>query len=155
MTPWTVAHQAPLSTAVSWNLVKFISIESVVLSKHLTLCPPLLLLPSVFLSIKVFSSKLALPIRWPKYCSFSFSISPSNEFSGLIHFGLTGLISLQPKGLSRVFYSTTIRKHQFFITQPSLWVHFSHLYITTGITIALIINKNHQQMLPVLTLPSW
>ena len=126
MTPWTVAHQAPLSTTVSWNLVKFISIESVMLSNHLILCPPLLLLPSIFLSIRIFSNKLAFPIRWPKYCSFSFSISPSNEFSGLIPFGLTGLISLQPKGLSRVFYSTPIWKHQFFVFQPSLW-SISHI----------------------------
>ena len=110
----------------SWNLVKFISIESVMLSNHLILCPPLLLLPSIFLSIRIFSNKLAFPIRWPKYCSFSFSISPSNEFSGLIPFGLTGLISLQPKGLSRVFYSTTIWKHQLFVFQPSLW-SISHI----------------------------
>ena len=81
----------------------------------------LLFLPSTFPSIRVFSSKLALCIRWTKYWSFSFSISPSNEYSGLISFRWTGLISLQSKGLSRVFSSTTIWKHQCFSAQPSLW----------------------------------
>ena len=87
------------------------------LSNHLIFCCPLLLLPSVF--PRVFSSESALRIRWPKYWSFSFSISLSNEYSGLIPLGLTDLISLLSKGLSRVFSSTTIRKHQFFSAQPS------------------------------------
>ena len=87
------------------------SIELVMPSNHLILCHPLLLLPSVFPSIRVFSSESALRIRWPKYCSFSFSISPSNEYSEF-PLGLTGLISLLSKGLSRVFSSTTVRKHQ-------------------------------------------
>ena len=85
-TPWTAACQASLSVTVSHCLPKFISIESVMLSSHLILCLPLLLLPSIFPSISVFSSESALYIRWPKYWSFSFSVSPSNEYSGLIFF---------------------------------------------------------------------
>ena len=88
-------------------------------SKHLILCHPLLLLPKILPSIWVFSNESTLHIRWPKYCSFS--ISPSNEYQGLFPLGLTVLISLQSKGLSRVFSSTTVQKHQFFSTQPSLW----------------------------------
>ena len=85
-TPWTAARQASLSIANSWSLLKFISTESVMPSNHLILCRPLLLLPSIFPSIRVFSNELVLHIRWPKYCNFSFSISPSNEYSGLISF---------------------------------------------------------------------
>ena len=94
---------------------------------HLILYQPLLLLPSIFLNIRVFSSESALPIRWPKYWSFSFSRSPSYEYSRLIFLELTGLISLQSKGLSRVFSNTTIWKHQFFSAQPSLWSN-SHIH---------------------------
>ena len=88
MTPWTAAHQASLSFNVSWSLLKFTSIESVMLSNHFILCCPLLLLPSVFSSIKVFSSELALHIRWPEYWGFRFNINPSNEYSGLISFAI-------------------------------------------------------------------
>ena len=90
-------------------------------SNDLMLCLFLLLLLSIFSSIRIFFNALALLIRWPKYWSFIFSISPSNEYSGLIPLGLTSLISLQSKGLSRVFSITTVRKHQFFSTQPSVW----------------------------------
>ena len=83
-TPWTVAHQASLSIAISWSLLKRMSIESMMPSNHLALCRPLLLLPSIFPSIKVFSNQSALCMRWPKCWRFSFSISPSNEYSGLI-----------------------------------------------------------------------
>ena len=86
VTPWTTARQASLSITSSWSLLKLMSIESVMPSNHLILCYPLLLLPSVFPSIRVFSNESALCIRWPKYWSFSFSISPSNEYSGLISF---------------------------------------------------------------------
>ena len=86
VTPWTTACQAPLSSTVSWSLLTFMSIESVMLSNHLILCPSLLLLPSIFPSIRVFSSELAFHIKWPKYWSFSFSISPANEYSGWISF---------------------------------------------------------------------
>ena len=83
-TPWTAAHQASLSFTISWSLLKLTSIESVMLSNHLIFCHPLLLLPSIFPSIRVFSNELALHIRWPKYWGFSFSISPFKEYSGLI-----------------------------------------------------------------------
>ena len=89
-------------------------------SSHLILCHPLLLLPSIFRSIRLFSNESALRIRWPKYWSFSFNISPSNEHSGLISFRMDWWISLQSKGLSRVLSNTTVQKHQFFGTQLSL-----------------------------------
>ena len=94
-------------------------IELVMPNSHLILCRPLLLLPLILPSIKVFSNESILCMRWPKYRSFSFNISPSNEYSGLI-FGWTGWISLQSKGLSRVFSNTTVQKHQFLGTQLSL-----------------------------------
>ena len=86
MTPWTAACQTSLSITSSWTLLKLMSIESVMPSNHLILCHPLLFLPSIYPSIRVFSNTSVLHIRWPKYCSFSFSISPSNEYSGLISF---------------------------------------------------------------------
>ena len=88
--PWTAAHQAPLSSTISLSLFKFMSIESVMLSNHLILCHPLLLLPSIFPRIRVFSNELALHIRWPKYWKFSFSISPSSENSRLISIKIDG-----------------------------------------------------------------
>ena len=118
-TPWTAAHQASPSITNSRSLPKPMSIKSVMPSNHLNLCHPLLLLPSIFPSIRVFSSESALHMRWPKYWSFSFSISPSNEYSGLIFFRMDW-ISLQSKGLSRVFSNTTVQKHQFFDAQSSL-----------------------------------
>ena len=96
-------------------------IESVMLFNQLIFSSPLSLLPSIYPSIRIFSNGSALLIRWPKYWSFSLSISPPNEYSGLISFRMTGLISLLCKGLSRVFSSTTIEKHHFFGAQPSLW----------------------------------
>ena len=93
-----------------WTLLKLMSIEWVIPSNHLLLCHPLLLLPSIFPSIRVFSSKSVLRIRWPKYWSFSFSISLSSEYSDSFPLGLTGWISLQSKGLSRVFSNTTVQK---------------------------------------------
>ena len=123
-TPWTAAHQASLSITNSQSLLKLMSIESVMPSNHLVLCRPLLLLPSIFPSIRVFPNESVLCFRWPEYWSFSFSTRPSSEYSGLISFRMTGLISLQSKGLSRVFSNTTIRKHQFFGAQPSLWFNY-------------------------------
>ena len=117
----TAAREASLSFTIFWNLLKFMSIESVILSNHLILCRPLLLLPSIFPSIRVFSSEMALHVRWPKYWSFSFSMSPSNVYSGLISFRIDGLISLLSKGFSRVFSNTTVQKHQFIGAHPSLW----------------------------------
>ena len=118
-TSWTVAHQASLSITNSRSLLKLMSIELVMPSDHLILCHPLLLLPSIFPSIRVFSKKLALRIGWSKYWSFSFSISPSNEYSGLISFRIDWLDLLAVKGLSRVFSNTTVQ-NQFFGTQLSL-----------------------------------
>ena len=107
----------PSPTPGAYSLM---SIASVMPSNHLILCRPLLFPPSVFSSIRVFSTESALCIRWPKYWSFSFSISPSNEYSGLISFMKTGWISLQSRGLSGVFSNTTVQKHQFFGAQLSL-----------------------------------
>ena len=99
------------------DLLKLMSIESMVPSNHLILCFPFLFLLLIFPSIRVFSSDSILHNRWPKFCSLSFSISLSHEYSGLISLGLTGLISLQSRGLSRVFSNTTVQKHQFFGAQ--------------------------------------
>ena len=124
-TPWTAACQASLSITRSWSLLKFMSIESVLPSNHLIFCHPLLLLPSVFTSIRVYSSESVLCIRWPKYWSFSFSISlPIQDWFPL---GLTGLTSLQSKELSRVFFNTTVQTHQFFSAQLFLWSK-SHIH---------------------------
>ena len=125
--PWTATRQAPQSFTVSWSLLNLMSIELVMPTNHLILCRPLLLLPSVFPSIRVFSSESALCISWPKHWNFSFGISPSSEYSGLISLGLTLLISSLFKGPSRVFSSTTVQKHQFFGAQPSLWSN-SHIH---------------------------
>ena len=98
-TPWTTARRTSLSITNSWNLLKLMSIESVMPSNHLILCHPLLLLPSIFPIIKVFSNESVICIRWPKYRSFSFSISPSNEYSGLISFRMDWLDLLAVQGL--------------------------------------------------------
>ena len=119
-TPWTAARQASLSITNSQSLLRLMSIELVMPSNHLILCCPLLLLPSIFPSIMVFSNELFLHIRWPKYWSYSFSIRPSNKYSGLISFRIDCWISLQSKGLSRVFSSIIVRKHQFFSTHLPL-----------------------------------
>ena len=121
VTRWTAAHQASLSITNSQSLPKPMSIESVMPSSHLILCRPLLLPPSIFPSIRVFSNKSVLCIRWPKYWSFSFSISPFNEHSGLISFRMDCLDLLAVQGtLKRVFSNTTVQKHQFFVAQLSL-----------------------------------
>ena len=113
VTPWIAAHQASLSITNSRSSPKLMSIESVMPSSHLILCCPLILLPPIPPSIRVFSNESVLYIRWPKYWSFSFNISLSNEHSGLISLGWTGWISLQFRGLSRVFSNTTVQKYQF------------------------------------------
>ena len=119
-TPWTAAYQASLSITISQSLLKLMSIESVMPSNHLILCRPLLLPPSIFPSISIFPNESVLHIRWPKYWSFSFSISPPNAYSGMISLRMDWLISLQSKGLSRAFSNTTVQKHQFSGTQLSL-----------------------------------
>ena len=121
VTPWTAACQDSLSFTISWNLLGFMSLELMMPSNHLILCCPLLLLHSIFPSIRVFSNDSALRIMWPKYWSFLFSNSPSNEYSGLIFFRIDGSIFMLSMGLSRVFSSTTIGTHQFFGAQSSLW----------------------------------
>ena len=108
------------------SLVKPLSIESKMPSNHLILCHPLLLLPSIFPSIRVFSNELALRIRWPKCWSFSFSISPSNEFSGLISFRIDWFDLHVVQGTLKSLSSTTVQNHQFFSIQPSLWFN-SHI----------------------------
>ena len=114
VTPWIAAHQASLSITNSRSSLRLTSIESVMPSSHLILYRPLLLLPPIPPSIRVFSNESTLRIRWPKYWSFSFSIIPSKDWSPL---GWTGWISLQSKGLSRVFSNTTVQKHWFFGAQ--------------------------------------
>ena len=136
-TPWTVARQAPLSFTISLSLLKFMSTELVMLSNHLILYCPLLLLSSIFPSIRLFSNESVLCIRWPKCWSFSFSISPSNEYSGLISFRINWLDLLAVQGtlkslLQHHSSKTSILRHSaFFIVQ------LSHPYMTTGKTIAL------------------
>ena len=109
--PWTTAHQDSLSITNSHSLPKLMSIESVMPSNHLILCCPLLLPPSIFPNIRVFSNESALHIRWPKYWSISFSISLSMNTQDWFPLGWTGWISLQFNGLSRVFSNTTVQKH--------------------------------------------
>ena len=137
VTPWTVAHQASLSYMISWSLLKLMLIETVMLSNHLILCHPLLLLLSFFPSIRVFSNESAVCIRWSKYWSFSFSISPSNEYSGLISFKIDWFDLLAAQGTLRSLLqhhnlkASILRRSAFFMVQ------LSHLYVTTGKTIAL------------------
>ena len=118
-TPWITACQASLSITNSRSSLRLTSIESVMPFSHLILCRPLLLLPPIPPSIRVFSNQSTLRMKWPKYWSFSFIIIPSKEIPGLISFRMTGWISLQSKGLSRVFSNTTVQKHQFCGAQPS------------------------------------
>ena len=135
--PWTAARQASLSITNSQNLLKLMSIESVMPSNHLILCCPLLLPPSIFPSIKVFSNESALHIRWPKYWSFSFNISPCNEYSGLFSFRMDWLDLLAVQGTLKSLLqhhsskASILRRSAFFIVQ------LSHSYMTTGKTIAL------------------
>ena len=120
VTPWTAALQACLPITNSQILLKLMPIESVMPFNYLILCHPLLLLPSIFPSITVFSSESVLRIRWPKIRSCRFSISPSNEYSGLISFRMDWLDLLAVQGTPRVFSNTTVQKHQFFSAQLSL-----------------------------------
>ena len=139
MTPWTAARQGSLSFTISWSLLKLMSIELMMPPNHLILCCPLLLLPSIFPSIRVFSSETAVHIRWPKYWSFSFSTSPSYDYSRLIScriiwfdlFAVQGTLKslLQHHNLK----ASILRCSLFFMVQ------LSHSYMTTGKTIALTI----------------
>ena len=119
-TPWIAAHQASLSITISRSSLRLTSIKLVMPSSHLILCHPLLLLPPIPPSIRVFSSESTLHMRWPKYWSFSFSIIPSKEHPGLISFRMDWLYLLAVQGtLKRVFSNTTVQKHQFFSAQLS------------------------------------
>ena len=137
MTPWTAAHQASLSITNSRNLLKLMSIESVMPPSHLILCCPLLLLPSIFPSIRVFSNESALHIRWPKYWSFSFSISPSNKHSGLTSFRIGWLDLLAGQGTLKSLLQHHSSKASILQHSAFFIVQLSHPYMTTGKTIAL------------------
>ena len=137
MTPWTAAHQASLSVTNSQSLLKCMSIESVMPSNHLILCRPLLLLPSIFPSIRVFSHESVLHTRWPKYWSFSFSISPSNEYSGLISFRINWFDLLTVQGTLKSLLQHHSSKASILWHSTFFIVQLSHPYMTTGKTIAL------------------
>ena len=149
MTPWTAAHQASLSITSSQSLLRLMSIESVMPSNHLILCCPLLILPSIFLSIRVFSNESVLGIRWEKYWSFSFSISPSNEYSGLISFRWTGWISPVQGTLKSLLQHYSSKAS---ILQCSVFiiVQLSHPSMTTGKTIALTRQTFVGKVMPLL-----
>ena len=150
MTPWTAVRQASLFITNSWSLPKLISIESVMPSNNLIFCCPLLLLPSIFPSIKIFSNESVLHIRWPKYWSFSFSISPYNEYSGLIFFRMDSFDLLEVQGtlkslLQHHSLKTSILQHPAFFM-----VQISHPYMTTGKSIALTIQTFVSKVLSIL-----
>ena len=131
-TPWTAAHHASLSFTISWSLLKLISIELVMPSNHLILCHPLLLLPSIFPSIRILSRESVLRMRWPKYWSFSFSISPSGEYSGLISFRMDWLDLLAVQGTRKSLLQHHSSKESILQCSVFLMVQLSHPYLTTG-----------------------
>ena len=137
MNPWTAARQASLSITNFQNLFKLMSVKSVMPSSHLILCCPFLLLPPIFPSIRVFSSESVLHIRWPKYWSFSFSISPSNEYSGLISFRMDRLDLFAVQGTLKSFLQHHSSKASILWCSVFITVHLSHPYMITGKTIAL------------------
>ena len=131
-TPWTAAGQASLSITNSWSLLKLRSIESVMPSNHLILCCPLLLLPSIFPRIRVFSNESVLCIRWPKYWSFSFSISLSNEYSVLISFRVDWFDLLVAQGTLKSLFQHHRSKESILWCSAFFMVQLSHPYMTTG-----------------------
>ena len=139
VTPWTAASRASLSFTTSWNLLKLMSIESVMPSNHFILCHPLFLLPSVFPSIRVFSNESTLLIRWSKYWSFSFSISPCNEYSELILFRIDWFDLLAVQGTLKSLLQHHSSKASILQCSAFFMVQLSHPYMTTGKTIALTI----------------
>ena len=136
-TPWTEARQASLSITNSWRLLKLMSIESVMPYNHFFLCHTLLLLPSIFPSIRVFSNESALCIRWPKYWSFSFTVSPSNEYPGLISFRMDWQNLLAVQGTLKSLLQHHSSKASILWRSAFFMVQLSHPYMTTGKTIAL------------------
>ena len=139
VTPWTAACQASLSFTISWSLLKLMSIESMMLSNHLILCCLLLLLPSIFPSIRVFSNESALHIRWPKDWSFSFSMSPFNDYSGLISFRIDWFDLLAVQGILKSLLQHHNSKASIVQCSAFFMVQLSHPYMTTGKTAALTI----------------
>ena len=137
VTPWTAAHQASLSITNSWSLLKLMSVESVMPSNHLILCRPLPLLPSIFPSIMVSYSESVLHVRWPKYSSFTFSISPSNEHSGLISFRMDWLHFLAVQGTLKSLLQHHSSKASILQQLAFFMVQLSHPYTATGKTITL------------------
>ena len=135
LTPWTAAHQASLSFTISRSLLKLMSIESVMPSNYLAFCHPLLLLPSIFPSIRVISNELDLCIRWPKYWRFSFSISFSNEYLGLVSFRIDWFDLLELQGTLKSLLQHHSSKASILCTQPSLWsnfhIHTSYIHTTS------------------------
>ena len=140
-TPWTTALQASLSLTISWSLLKLMSIELVMLI-YLILCCPFLLLPSIFPSIRVFSNELALRIKWPKYWNFSFSISPSNKYSGLISFRIDWFDLLEVQGTFKSFLQHHSLKASILWLQPSFWssshIHTSTIWAFVGKVMSLL-----------------
>ena len=134
-TPWTAAHQASLSITNSWHLLKLMSTDSVMPFSHLILCCPLLLLPSIFPSIRVFSTESVLCIRWPKYWSFSLNISPSNEYSGLISLRMDWLDPLAVQETLKSLLHHHSSKSLILLCSAFFIVQLSHPYMTTGKTI--------------------
>ena len=139
--PWTVACQAPLSSIISQSLLKFMFLELMMLFSHLILCHPLLLLLSIFPSIRVCSNESGLHIRWPKCCSFNFSISPSNEYSGLISFRVDWFDLLSVQGTLKSLLQHHSLKALILWHSAFLMDQLSHPYMTTGKTIALTIKN--------------
>ena len=137
VTSWPAAHQASLSSAISQSLLKLMSTESRMPSNHLILCRPLLLPPSIFPSIRVFSNESVLHIRWPKYWSFNFSVSPSNEYSGLISFRMDWLDLLVVQGTLKSLLQHHSSKASILLLSAFFTGQLSHPYMTTGKTIAL------------------
>ena len=137
VTSWTAACQASLSFTISWSLLKLMFPESVMPSNHLILCHPLLLLPSILPSIRVFSNELALLISWLNYWRFSFSLSPSNEYSGLISFKIDWFDFLAVQGTLKSLLQHHSSKASILWCSALFMVQLSHPYMTTGKTIAL------------------
>ena len=154
-TPWTAARQASLSITNSWSLFKIMSFESVMPSKHLILCHPLLLLPSIFLSIRVFFNESVLCIRWPKNCSFSVSISPSSEYSGLTFFSIKWFDLFTAQGTLKSLPQHHSSKASILWHSAFFMVQLSHPYMTTGKIIAFsrwtFVNKEISLLLNMLS----
>ena len=136
MTPWTAARQASQAFTISWRLPKLMSIESVMPSNHLIFCHPILLLPSIFPSIRVFSNESTLSIKWPKYWSFRFSISPSSEYSGLISFRIDWFDPFAIQGALKSLLQHHSSKASVLHYSAFFMVQLSHPYMTAGKTIA-------------------